>query len=231
MSVLLGGHLFRGCRPAQRGRHCAVIFGPHSAAGTASRLGWRRPEHGSLHHASQGKKVAQSDRRWHQRAAHAVGSMQLSPPRCRPPLPPACFACPRVPPSPCLPARPQVLFCGRDMHYGYVFTKEALQGDAGVEVRGCSGGGGSRARLPPRLLLSPNRSDTCACNCMYPPQVHQCDRGQVAHELRTADVAVPLMARLDAQVDMALCSLLFAEPSKPGGTRQHVKQRCNTPRR
>ena len=29
----------------------------------------------------------------------------------------------------------QVLFCGHDMHYGYVFTHEALQAEEGVEVR------------------------------------------------------------------------------------------------
>ena len=30
-----------------------------------------------------------------------------------------------------------MLFCGRDMHYGFAFTKEALQGDEGIEVVQC----------------------------------------------------------------------------------------------
>lgn len=55
----------------------------------------------------------------------------------------------------------KVLFCGRDMHYGFVFTREALAGDAGIEVV-------------------------------------QCDRADIPAELATADVAVPLMSRLDA---------------------------------
>ncbi|EFN57851.1 hypothetical protein CHLNCDRAFT_143308 [Chlorella variabilis] len=49
------------------------------------------------------------------------------------------------------------------MHFGFQFTKEALQHEPGVEVV-------------------------------------QCDRSQLAHELMGADVAVPLMARLDAQL-------------------------------
>ncbi|KAL4434238.1 hypothetical protein ABPG75_000679 [Micractinium tetrahymenae] len=57
--------------------------------------------------------------------------------------------------------RIKVLFCGRDMHYGFAFTQEALAGVAGVEVV-------------------------------------QCDRAQIPAELATADVAVPLMSRLDA---------------------------------
>ena len=106
-----------------------------------------------------------------------------------------------------------MLFCGRDMHYGYVFTKEALKGDAGVEVRGRWGASRTRqaAVAAAAVEVSPNRPHKCAC----PPQVHQCDHGQLAHELRTADVAVPLMARLDAQVGALL---LFAKqelPSQP----------------
>ncbi|KAL4418773.1 hypothetical protein ABPG77_010378 [Micractinium sp. CCAP 211/92] len=55
----------------------------------------------------------------------------------------------------------KVLFCGRDMHFGFVFTHQALAGDVGV-------------------------------------QVVRCDRAQIPAELATADVAVPLMSRLDA---------------------------------
>lgn len=64
----------------------------------------------------------------------------------------------------------KVLFCGRDMHYGFAFTREALAGDAGVEVQ-------------------------------------QCDRVQLAAELATADVAVPLMSRLDAPLLQAASQL------------------------
>ncbi|PSC74029.1 glyoxylate reductase hydroxypyruvate reductase isoform X2 [Micractinium conductrix] len=55
----------------------------------------------------------------------------------------------------------EVLFCGRDMHAGYAFTKQELEGETGVAVL-------------------------------------QCDRDQLAAALATADVAVPLMCRLDA---------------------------------
>jgi hypothetical protein len=102
------------------------------------------------------------------------------------------------------PARLQVLFCGRDMHYGYVFTKEALQDDAGVEVRGCRGACGLPSQAAATAAVAVFHSTHATPSpCM--PQVHQCDRAQVAHALPTADVAVPLMARLDAQVGM--CSL------------------------
>ncbi len=40
-----------------------------------------------------------------------------------------------IDPSPPSPAHQQVLFCGRDMHFGFVFTHQALAGDVGVQVR------------------------------------------------------------------------------------------------
>ncbi|PRW58809.1 kinase [Chlorella sorokiniana] len=57
----------------------------------------------------------------------------------------------------------RVLFCGHDMHYGYLFTSEALEGEEGVEVL-------------------------------------QCERSELPLLIRSADVAVPLMSRLDAQL-------------------------------
>ena len=54
-------------------------------------------------------------------------------------LPPLAAATPpplnvlcRPPPPP--PPLVQVLFCGRDMHAGYAFTKQELEGETGVEV-------------------------------------------------------------------------------------------------
>jgi hypothetical protein len=50
------------------------------------------------------------------------------------------------------PARPpgscglQVLFCGRDMHFGFQFTREALEGEPGVRVVQCD-----RAAIPEEL--------------------------------------------------------------------------------
>lgn len=56
-----------------------------------------------------------------------------------------------------------MLFCGTDMHMGFVFTRDALASDPGVEVV-------------------------------------QCERADLAAALQTADVAVPLMSRLDARL-------------------------------
>eukprot|EP00887_Chlorella_sp_A99_P000709 scaffold5.g709.t1 len=82
------------------------------------------------------------------------------PPPTRPLHPPSLPTCRRSPPP--VP-RQQVLFCGRDMHYGYAFTAEALHGEPGVEVV-------------------------------------QCTRQDVAEQIRDADVAVPLMSQLDAEL-------------------------------
>ena len=89
----------------------------------------------------------------------------------------------------------QVLFRGPDMHFGYVFTKEALAGDEGVEVRSCCSSmppcSEGRARLA-RFTLAPAAAAAA--------QVEQCQRSELPLRLPAADVAVPLMSRLDAQV-------------------------------
>lgn len=44
-------------------------------------------------------------------------------------------------------------------------------------------------------------------------QVVQCERSQLALAIKTADVAVPLMSRLDEQVrEDACCCMLFLPP-------------------
>lgn len=132
-----------------------------------------------------------------------------------------------IDPSPPSPAHQQVLFCGRDMHFGFVFTHQALAGDVGVQVRwalcrpacGClcliplalaaracfrfalnaTRNFGRHASKASRCAGLPPHAVPPAATMMPPPsQVVQCDRAQIPAELATADVAVPLMSRLDA---------------------------------
>lgn len=102
------------------------------------------------------------------------------------------------------------------MHYGYVFTKEALAGEPGVEVRGwwAAEGGGLQRSLGVAAGGASVVDPACTLGCWptQPPpgvqahtraphrphllQVVQCERSQLDEALRGADAAVPLMSRL-----------------------------------
>ena len=139
---------------------------------------------------------------------------------CQAPPPPARAAAASwpLPPHrrPCSLA--QVLFCGYDMHWGFVFTKEALEGEEGVEVRRCLWPAAvlsCRASAAAALTGSTGAAAASACwaqlyllRCHLAAlvaaalcsQVEQCDRSELPLLLRSADVAVPLMSALDSQV-------------------------------
>ena len=70
-----------------------------------------------------------------------------------------------------------VLFCGRDMHYGFAFTREEGERATAALVKSSSGTG----RLGPARRV----------------QVVQCDRDEVDEVICDAHVIVPLMCRLD----------------------------------
>ena len=119
-----------------------------------------------------------------------------------PPLPPP------PPPPPCRAlAALQLLFCGLDMHFGFAFTKEALQRDEGIEV----GVQVDTLLQLPAVQVSPQVWRLAPADA----QVVQCDREQLQLEIADADVVVPLMCRLDdavgAQVSISrLCCQLHA---------------------
>lgn len=81
----------------------------------------------------------------------------------------------------------KVLFCGEELCYSYIYTAEALQNDQGIQVRDPT--------LPiARLILF------LECKCLESFQVMRCPQCEVPSHIQGADVAVPLMCKLDAQL-------------------------------
>ncbi len=89
----------------------------------------------------------------------------------------------------------RVLFCGEEFNWGYRFTKEALQDDADIEV--------SCPFYMHRVAAGDKLMETCLkClnNLDASGQVSCCRREEVGEHIGSTDLAVPLMARLDAQM-------------------------------
>lgn len=105
----------------------------------------------------------------------------------------------------------QVLFCGEEFTWGFKFSKEALDAEPDIEARHLS--------LQCRALSEcRHRVSLCHKAYVYPcmhvlrafisdrnlsskyVQVRQCRREDVAANIGTAHMAVPLMSRLDADM-------------------------------
>lgn len=84
----------------------------------------------------------------------------------------------------------KVLFCGEELYYSYVYTAEALQDDHSIQVRFVARS--DRFCDPSYALL------LRVTLILF--QVMRCPQSEVRNHIHEADVAVPLMCKLDAQL-------------------------------